>query len=618
MVMQPADQIARPPRSLADVLVTHATRTPQRVLVRRRVGSARSGGEWTDVSARELLEQVTAVAKGLVAAGVEPGDRVGLMSATRYEWTLCDLAIWHAGAVTVPIYETSSAEQVGWILTDSGAVACFVETAGHARTLAAAEPTPAALRHTWAFEVDSGLDALVAAGRGVSDAELEARWARLGPETLATIIYTSGTTGRPKGCELTHGNFLAECTAAVAALPELFEPADAATLLFLPLAHVFGRMIQVAAVLAAVPLGHSDVGRLAKDLATFQPTFVLAVPRVFEKVHDTARRKAAADGRERIFDAAASTAVSYSRAMQDRGPGHGLRHALRHGLAPGPGPVLRVRRAVFDRLVYAKLRAALGGRTTWAVSGGAPLGERLGHFFRGVGVTVLEGYGLTETTAACTVNTRAAIRIGTVGRALPGVGVRISPEGEVQIRGGHVFAGYRGAPEATAQVLDADGWFRTGDLGALDADGFLTITGRAKEVIVLSSGKNVAPAALEDRVRAHPLVSQVLVVGDGRAQVGALVTLDPDAVGVWLAGRGQAPRPVADVVDDPAIIAEVHSAVRAANASVSDAEAIKHVKVLPVDLTEAGGQLTATLKVKRTVVAEQFAAEIDELYASRR
>jgi long-chain acyl-CoA synthetase len=372
--------------------------------------------------------------------------------------------------------------------------------------------------------------------------------------------------------------------------------------LFLPLAHVFGRMIQVAAVLAAVPLGHSDVGRLTKDLATFQPTFVLAVPRVFEKVHDTARRKAAAEGRERIFDAAASTAVGYSRALQGR----------------GPGPVLRVKRAVFDRLVYAKLRAALGGRTTWAVSGGAPLGERLGHFFRGVGVTVLEGYGLTETTAACTVNTRAAIRIGTVGRALPGFGVRIGPDGEVQVRGGHVFAGYRGAPEATAQVLDADGWFRTGDLGAIDTDGFLTITGRAKELIVLSSGKNVAPAALEDRVRAHPLVSQVLVVGDGRAQVGALVTLDADAVGVWLAGRGESARPVAELVTDPALLAEVQSAVRAANASVSDAEAIKRVRLLPIDLTEAGGQLTPTLKVKRAVVAEQFAAEIDELYAPRR
>ena len=604
--MEQVKPTTRPLRSLADLVVTNAARTPQRVLMRRRSDGARSGGDWADITAQQLLEQVTAVAKGLVAAGVGPGDRVGLMSATRYEWSLCDLAIWHAGAVTVPIYETSSAEQVGWILADSGAVACFVETAGHASTLAAAEPTPAALRQTWAFEVDSGLDALVAAGRGVSDADLQARRDGLGPQTLATIIYTSGTTGRPKGCELTHGNFLAECTAAVAALPELFEPADASTLLFLPLAHVFGRMIQVAAVLAAVPLGHSDVGRLTKDLATFQPTFVLAVPRVFEKVHDTARRKAAAAGRERIFDAAARTAISYSRALEGR------------RLRPGPGPVLRARRAVFDRLVYAKLRAALGGRTTWAVSGGAPLGERLGHFFRGVGVTVLEGYGLTETTAACTVNTRAATRIGTVGRALPGLAVRVAADGEVQVRGGHVFAGYWGAPEATALVLDADGWFRTGDLGALDADGYLTITGRAKEVIVLSSGKNVAPAPLEDRVRAHPLISQVLVVGDGRAQVGALVTLDADAVDVYLAGRGLAPRPVVDVANDPAILAEVQSAVSAANASVSDAEAIKRVKVLPVDLSEAAGQLTPTLKVKRAVVAQQYAADIEELYAPRR
>jgi long-chain acyl-CoA synthetase len=623
MVTQQAAPTTRPPRSLADLVVANAARRPQRVVMRRRDADG-----WTDVTAEALLDQVTAVAKGLAAAGVAPGDRVGLMSATRYEWTLCDLAIWHAGAVTVPIYETSSVEQVGVILADSGAVACFLESAAHARTVAAVRPTPPALRHTWVFESssrgdagrdagpdtglagpdtglagpDTGLADLVEAGRAVPDAELDGRRAALGPETLATIIYTSGTTGRPKGCQLTHGNFLAECTAAVAALPELFEPEDAATLLFLPLAHVFGRMIQVAAVLAAVPVGHSDVGRLPRDLPTFRPTFVLAVPRVFEKVFDTARRKAAAAGRERVFDAAARTAIAYSRALEGR----------------RPGALLRIRRVIFDRLVYTKLRAAFGGRTTWAVSGGAPLGERLGHFFRGAGVTVLEGYGLTETTAACTVNTRAGTRVGTVGRALPGFAVRIAPDGEVQVRGGHVFAGYWGAPEATASVVTADGWFRTGDLGSLDAEGYLTITGRAKEVLVLSSGKNVAPAGLEDRVRAHPLVSQVLVVGDGRAQTGALVTLDADAVGVWLQGRGLAPRPVAELVEDPAVLAEVQTAVAAANASVSDAEAIKRVRVLPVELTEAGGQLTPTLKIKRAVVTAQFAAEIERLYAPRR
>ena len=588
-----------PPRSLADLAVRNAESSPERVVVRGR--DAASGDGWTDVTAAQLLAEVEALALGLVARGVQPGDRVGLMSATRYEWMLADLATWAAGAVSVPVYETSSADQLAWILEDSGAVGCFVESAGHARTLASVAGRLPALRDTWSFTEAGGLDALRAAGEGLDRSVLDERRGALTPDSLATIIYTSGTTGRPKGCELTHGNFLAECSSALEMLPELFEPEDAATLLFLPLAHVFGRMIQVACVMAPVTLGHSDVGRLTKDLATFRPTFVLAVPRVFEKVYDSARRKAAANGKERVFDLAAATASGYSRALDDG----------------GPGPLHRLRRAVFDRLVYAKLRAALGGRTQWAVSGGAPLGERLAHFFRGAGVTVLEGYGLTETTAAATVNSPRATRIGSVGRPLPRFEVRVAPDGEVQVRGGHVFRGYWNNPEATAEVFTEDGWFRTGDLGRLDEGGFLSIIGRAKEILVLSSGKNVAPAGLEDVVRAHPLVSQCMVVGDARPNPAALVTLDSDAVSEWLRANGREPAPVADLVDDPQLVAEVQGAVDAANATVSSAEAVKRFRILPVDFTEENGMLTPSMKVRRSVVSERFGDEIEQMYAGR-
>ncbi len=582
-------------RSLADIAVEHARRTPQRVVVRRRT---RSG--WDDVTAAALLEELESVARGLVAAGVGPGDRVGLMASTRYEWTVVDLAVWAAGAVTVPVYETSSADQLAWILEDSGAVACVVETPGHARTLASVADRAPALRRTWTIE-DGGMAALAAEGRVVEAGVLDERRAGLDAGALATIIYTSGTTGRPKGCELTHGNFLAECTSAVEALPELFEAKDAATLVFLPLAHVFGRMIQIAVLMKGLVLGHTDVGRLTKDLATFQPTFVLAVPRVFEKVYDGARRKAVAAGRGRVFGLASDTAIAYSRALERR----------------GPGPLLRARRAVFDRLVYAKLRAALGGRVQWAVSGGAPLGERLGHFFRGAGVTVLEGYGLTETTAAACVNTRAAQRVGTVGRALPRFELRVAADGEVQVRGGHVFRGYWRNPEATAAVLTQDGWFRTGDLGTLDADGFLRITGRAKEILVLSSGKNVAPAPLEDAVRAHALVSQCVVVGDERPFAAALVTLDGEALAAWAAARGAGARPVDELPTHPDVLAEVQSAIDAANRTVSDAEAIKRFTVLRDDFTVESGHLTPSMKVRRAVVLEEFATDVDAMYSPR-
>jgi long-chain acyl-CoA synthetase len=588
-------------RNLADLVVAAARRQPDRATLSRH-----EDGSWSDVTARQYLEEVREVARGLVASGVAPGDRVALMARTRYEWTLCDFAIWYAGAVTVPVYETSSADQLEWILADSGAVALFVESTAHVRRLASVRERLPALRDVWSFDPAGDLPQLadlVEQGRSalaVTDDVLDARRAAAGPDDLATVIYTSGTTGRPKGCELTHGNFLAECGSAIESLPELFVGDDASTLLFLPLAHVFGRMVQVAVVMSGARMGHSDLARVTRDLVTFQPTFVLAVPRVFEKVHDSARRKAVNGGKERIFDAAAATAVAYSQAL-DRGR---------------PGLVLRARREVFDRLVYGKIRDALGGRVRWAISGGAALAPHLAHFFRGAGVTVLEGYGLTETTAASSVNRPTRSKIGTVGVPLEGFEVSIADDGEVLIRGGHVFRRYWRNDDA-ATAFTADGWFRTGDLGVIDADGFLRITGRSKEILVTSGGKNVSPGPLEDIVRGAPLVSQVMLVGDERQYVAALVTLDAEALAAWLQAKGRPEQAPSELTDDPEVRAEVQRAIDAANDTVSAAEAIKKFRILPVDISEASGHLTPTLKLKRRVVLADFADEIESLYAGK-
>jgi long-chain acyl-CoA synthetase len=582
--------------NLAEIVDQNARRTPGKVVLSRRDKDG-----WQPVTAAEFKQQVHAVGRGLLAAGVQPGDRVALMSKTRYEWQLVDFAIWSVGAVTVPVYETSSAEQLRWILDDSEAVAAIVESPGHARLLASLGDLPS-VRSSWVIDgTDATLDDLVASGADTDPGEIDRRVAALTSDSLATLIYTSGTTGRPKGCELTHANFIAEVTSAIECLPELFEAEDGATLLFLPLAHVFGRMIGVAVLLAAVRTGHTDVARVGKDLPTFRPTFVLAVPRVFERIYDSAQRKAAAGGKERIFARAAETAIAYSRALETGRPG--LRLSFTRGL--------------FDRLVYGKIKEAFGGQLAWGVSGGAALGPRLGHFFRGIGVTVLEGYGLTETTAATTVNTRAATRIGTVGRPLPRFEVRTSDGGEVLIRGGHVFRGYWRNPDATAAALDEDGWFHTGDLGVVDPDGYLTITGRSKEILVTSAGKNVSPAPLEDVIRSHVLVSQALVVGDARPSIGALITLDAESMEAWLAEQGRSGTPLADLTEDPALLAELRSAVDAANATVSAAEQITRFRVLPVDLTEQAGHLTPTLKVKRSVVMAEFADEVEALYTRR-
>ena len=542
-------------------------------------------GEWQDVTLGDFHHDVVAVAKGLVGAGVSPGDRVALLSKTRYEWTVADYAIWWVGAATVPVYETSSTAQIAWILSDSGAIAAIVESDAHLTRVKEAMAEAPDLRDVWVLD-DGAIEQITERGAGVSDADVEARRSALTSDTLATLIYTSGTTGRPKGCKLTHGNFRYELGAAIPELPELFERDGASTLLFLPLAHVFARIIQVGAIRSGAKLGHTaDVKDLVTHLGSYQPTFVLAVPRVFEKVFNTASSKAYADGKGKIFDRAAQTAIAYSKAL-DNGK---------------PGLALRTRHALFDRLVYGRLRDALGGHAEWAISGGAPLGDRLAHFYRGIGVSVLEGYGLTETTAALCVNTPGDQRIGTVGRPLPGTEVRVGPDGELSFRGPQVFTGYWHNDQATAEALDAGGWFATGDLGEVDDDGYIRITGRKKEIIVTAGGKNVAPAVLEDRVRANPYVSQCLVVGDGKPFVAALVTIDGEA---WTGD-----------LDDPALQVEVQKAIDDANSQVSQAESIRKFVILPEDWTEDNGYLTPSFKVKRNAVLRDFHDTVEALFA---
>jgi long-chain acyl-CoA synthetase len=591
----PATRPVADEENLADVVWANAERFGDVVSFRRQVD-----GTWLDVTAREFATEVLAVAKGLVKAGIGKGDRVGLMSATRYEWTLIDFAIWAAGGVTVPIYDTSSAEQVQWILSDSAAKGVFVETDGHRATLAEVSDRLDTLEHTWQIEsaTSPAVDELSALGVDVSDEDLHARRHSVVSHDLATIVYTSGTTGRPKGVELTHRNLLSEIRGAIEAFPQLMKQGNS-LLVFLPLAHVLARALAVTALSARATLGHtSDVKNLIADLGAFRPTFVVAVPRVFEKVYNSARQKAEADGKGKIFDIAEATAVAYSEAQDTGGAGIGL----------------KVKHAVFDKLVYGKLRAALGSRCIAAVSGGAPLGARLAHFFRGIGVPVFEGYGLTETSAASNVNTEAAFRVGTVGKPLAGTSVRIADDGEILLKGDVVFRAYFNNELATKESL-TDGWFHTGDLGSLDDDGFLKITGRKKEIIVTAGGKNVAPSGLEDTLKANAVISQAMVVGDQRPFIGALVTIDEEFFPTWKSQHGKPDSAtVADLADDGDLRAEVQIAVDLANKAVSHAEAIKKFTILANDFTEAGGEITPSLKLKRNVVTKNYATNIEDLY----
>jgi long-chain acyl-CoA synthetase len=600
----PATDVVGADDTLVDAVYAAASGHPDAVAFRRRGVD----GSWGEVTAGEFAAQVTAVARGLVKAGVGPGDRVALLSRTRYEWTLIDYAILAAGAVTVPIYETSSAEQVSWILSNSGAVAIVVENEGHAALVAQVRDDLADLRLVWQIEpaaaspgTPGAVEQITALGTDTPDDEVHARRRAVKADDLATLIYTSGTTGRPKGCELTHRNLLSEISATTAVLGQLMTRGGS-TLLFLPLAHVFGKVIQCGSLANGVVIGHTpDTSTLLPDLQEFRPTFLLAVPRVFEKVYNGARQKAHDGGKGKIFDAATDVAIAWSRA-QDTG---------------GPSFALKAKHALFDKLVYGKLREAVGGRVVAAVSGSAPLGERLGHYFRGIGLPILEGYGLTETTAGITVNAIGAQRVGSVGRPVPGHSVRIADDGEIMLRGDIVFSRYWKNPDATAEAI-TDGWFHSGDIGELDDAGYLSITGRKKEILVTAGGKNVAPAVLEDRLRAHPLVGQCMVVGDGQPFIGALVTIDPDALPTWRERNGKPatgdPSSAADLVDDPELRGEIAAAVEDANQAVSRAERIRKFRILPHDFTEAGGEMTPTLKVKRNVVAKMYSDDIAKIY----
>ncbi|MFI5066720.1 MAG: AMP-dependent synthetase/ligase [Streptosporangiales bacterium] len=589
----PVAYVVKPDDNATDDVFTNAANWPGTVGLKRKVN-----GTWTPVTWSEFAGEVCAIAAGFIAAGIRPGDRVGLMSRTRFEWTLVDYAILSAGGVTVPIYPTSSLEQVEWILGDSGAVAVVVETDDHAGRIAAARPGLPALRCVW--QIDGGLPGIKALGAPVTPEQVEERRHSRGAADLAEIVYTSGTTGRPKGCMLSHGNIVANARNCMRndGFTKVFN-SRTSTLLFLPLSHSYAQVIQYGAIYSRTVLGLVDMADAVAELPAYQPTSVLSVPRLWEKAYNSAKHKAGAEGHAKIFAQAEATAIAYSRALD----------------AGGPSPVLRLRHALFDRLVYGKVRAALGGDVRYSWSAAAPLGPRLGHFFRGCGITVLEGYGLTETSPATNTNTPDAQKIGTVGRPIPGATIRIAPDGEVLVKGHMVFQGYWNNEAATKEMIDEDGWLHTGDIGALDDEGFLAITGRKKDLIITAAGKNVAPAVLEDRLRAHWLISECLVVGDAKPYIAALVAGDPETFAQWKADNGKPETAtVADLRDDPDLRAEIQAAIDDANQAVSQAEAIKKFTILDQDFTEAAGQLTPTLKVRRYVITEQYAAQIDALY----
>ena len=592
----PAIVAADPDAGISDLLRKRVAETPDRALF-----AVPEGDGWRDITAAEFEKQVVALAKGFVAAGVEPGDKIGFIARTTYDWTLVDFALFYAGAVMVPIYETSSPAQIQWILSDSGAVGIIVESAEHEARLDEVRGELPLIRSAWNMG-QGDLDKLVEEGAHIDDAEIERRRTIAVGSDIATLIYTSGSTGRPKGCVITHSNFVELARNSAKALHEVVETPGASTLLFITTAHVFARFISILDIHAGVKTGHQpDTKQLLPALGSFKPTFLLAVPRVFEKVYNSAEQKAEAGGKGKIFRAAARTAIEHSELLQE-----GKKIPLG----------MKIKFALFDKLVYSKLRAAMGGNVVYAVSGSAPLGPRLGHFFHSLGVVILEGYGLTETTAPTTVSIVSNQKIGTVGPVLPGVAVRLAEDGEIEVRGINVFKEYWHNPEGTAASFD-DGWFKTGDIGSFDDEGFLTITGRKKEIIVTAGGKNVAPPALEDPIRADPIVGQVVAVGDQKPFIAALVTLDPEMLPTWLANNGlPAGMSLADAAKDPVVHAEVRRAIEEANKRVSRAESIRKFTILPVEWTEASGHLTPKMSIKRDNIMRDFAAEIDELYST--
>jgi long-chain acyl-CoA synthetase len=590
----PAVVPASPDANVTDLLIERVKLSPDQALF----ATPEPNGTWKDVSASEFLDQVRTLSKGFVAAGIQPGDKIGLICRTRYEWTLIDFAVWFAGAILVPVYDTSSPHQIQWDMEDSGAIAIITETAEHFARFDEVHADLPLITKTWKLDLGD-LDKLAASGGKVTDEEIERRRNLAKGSDIATLIYTAGTTGKPKGCILTHANFFELSRNAKAALPDVVNPGTC-TVLFITLAHVFARFISVMCIDAGVKVGHQpDTSKLVPAMQSFRPTFLLAVPRVFEKVYNSSEQTAEAGGRGKIFRKAADVAIAHSKALD-----------------AGKVPLgLALQFALFDRLVLSKIRAALGGRVEYAVSGSAPLGLRLGHFYRSLGVSILEGYGLTETTAPLTVNLPTNFKIGTVGPPLPGISIRIADDGEIEGKGIDIFDGYWKNPKATKEVFD-DGWFKTGDLGSLDEDGYLTITGRKKEIIVTAGGKNVSPAVLEDPIRADPIIDQVVVVGEQKPFIAALVSLDREMLPAWLKSQGEsADLSLKDACTNPKVVAEVQRAVDRANQHVSRAESIRKFHILDSELTEGSGHLTPKLSIKRNVILKDFAVVIDEMYA---
>ena len=580
--------------NITDLLLQRVKKTPEIALF----GIEKTPGNWHNVSAQTFLNQVQDLAKGFIAAGIKPGDAVALMSRTRYEWVLVDYALWFAGAVSVPIYETSAPAQIEWVLSDSDAVALIVENQEHQDRFEKIKANTPKLKQVWRFDDDS-LSRLNEMGKSVSADEVERARSSRGLDDLATIIYTSGTTGKPKGCELLHRGFVDLSRNSQLELPQVVKEGNA-TLLFLPLAHVYARFISILCVHGGIRVGHQpDTKSVAAGMQSFRPNFLLAVPRVFEKVYNSAEQKAEAGGKGKIFRKAVQVAIDYSRGLDTK---------------KGPSLALKIQHRLFDALVYKKLRAAMGGNVEYAVSGGAPLGERLGHFFRSIGLIVLEGYGLTETSAPAMIGRPDDAQIGKVGRVLPGCAVKIADDGEILLKGSNVLRGYWKNPEATAAAIQ-DGWFRTGDIGSLDDQGFISITGRKKELIVTSGGKNVAPTALEDPLRASPIIGQAVVIGDQRPFVAVLISLDPEMLPVWLGNNGQkSDLSLSQAAKNPVVLAELQRKIDEVNATVSNAEGIKKFAVIESELSEESGHLTPSLKIKREIVARDFAPIIDEIY----
>ncbi|MEU6192836.1 AMP-binding protein [Streptomyces sp. NPDC047061] len=594
--------------SLADLPFENAEAEPGAVVLSRKSGE--DDGDWEHVTAAEFAAQVLAVAKGLIAEGLMPGDRIAIMARTTYEWTLLDFGAWAAGLVTVPVYPTSSVFQTRWIMHDSGAVALVTESSAQAAALGPELDRLPDLRHLWVME-KGHVDRLAEAGVQVPDAEVGVRRGMLGPDTLATLIYTSGTTGRPKGCALSHGNFFAEVDNAIELLYPIFKSRndeEVSILLFLPMSHVFGRMVAIACIRAGVRLGHAPSLKaedLLPDLAAFRPTCLLTIPYMLEKVFNTARAKAEAGGRVSVFDRATGVAQRYGEALE----------AKQTGTGSGPGRALKTARSFYDPLVYRRIRTAMGGKVRHIICGGSPLGRRLAAFYAGAGIEIYEGYGLTETTAASTCTPPLKPRLGTVGWPMPGTKVRIAADGEILVAGDHVLRGYWDPAAGGVVAATRDGWLATGDLGELDDEGYLTITGRKKEMLITAGGKSVAPAPLENWLRSHPLISQVMLVGDGLPYVSALVTLDRDGLTHWRQMNGKHPVPPELLMDDMELRAVLQRAVDEANKLVSRPESIRRFEMLPVDFTEEAGHLTPSMKLRREVIMKDFATEIEGLYA---